>query len=954
MERAAISSEEPAEQASRRHVLSLTKDPRLPGPSTRTVASLLSTTAAPGERHTKWEPLQWKPLHGKEKAVTARGQTGTSVLQPGCQLDGWTIEATLGSGGMGVVYRASHAEKGLVAALKILVDADDSGGEVSRRFRREVKALARIRHPGIVHVLQEALDNSPPFFAMELVEGGTLAARIEEAQGPRGRMEPAALLGILTDLAEGLEAIHAENIIHRDIKPSNVLFTAEGRAKLADFGMAKAMDLTGLTMGNRVMGTLPYMAPEMLRALPADPRSDLYQLGVTLFEAATGRRPYSGEQLLRVTSGDQLPPLPRMAGLKPDSADELQWLQPLLSRMTAGDRNDRFQSASELLAVLRLGPDSRIDTSTRRSRTPEAGSPILAAGPASPGERLKEEGARNSEEAAEEASKQDSRKRRGSSRSGRRVRTTQEVALFVWPAPWRIVAGMLVLVLISAAIAWGIQHRRTSSRPRTGQLSVAPAVQPPPPAPPASKPKSASTPPLPAEPVLVGLPDATLLFAKGSPPDRIAATLESMKLKPGRLSAGDGIWQITLGPEAAKLQALNLPGLSPARLITGPSGPFERFGDELEVIKSGNFATQYYPGVREETPQLLGMAVGRLVTPSIPDRPELANLVRNCQGPRWLELQLTLTQLPADWPHFEAELTRALKQLAPCLRAVSLGRDINSGGWAGTPGQLANLIDRTAAIARRVIPDVPVRPGAFGLDSQSRPADIQYFLSLASVQRLETLELHVQDIGSNWIRGLQQARTAAAKAGLGDRPWSVILQRLPRLSPLRTHPSEGKHSDDIEVREILRAAVKSVAAGLRQVWFAALRETHQGPILINIFSAATTGEIEETRGGGAPAFRYVLTRLAEASPSRTHLPAGAQGVVLESGGRRLWFLWKPDGQGGWVEVPVRTAAALVSRVSPVVAWNRPGAQPITIHAAQEGHITAYVDDGLVVVEELTL
>ncbi len=275
-------------------------------------------------------------------------------LAPGVELDGWLLEARLGAGGMGEVFRATQLQTGISAALKVMLEDEPQSGELFRRFRREVQVLARVSHPAVVRVLQEALDHSPPYFCMELLPGGSLADRIarEQEEGRPGlELAAAAQLGL--ELAEGLAAVHALKVLHRDLKPQNVLFTVDGQAKLADFGIAKPLDRTGLTLANTVMGTLPYLPPEVLQGKPGDERSDLYQFGVLLFQAVAGKFPFQAGSLVAASTGHPLPPAPKLESLGVRPAPELGRFQALLERLLASSREGRPESARETARILR-------------------------------------------------------------------------------------------------------------------------------------------------------------------------------------------------------------------------------------------------------------------------------------------------------------------------------------------------------------------------------------------------------------------------------------------------------------------------------------------------------------------------------------------------------------------------------------------------------------------------
>ncbi|MBI3891338.1 MAG: serine/threonine protein kinase, partial [Candidatus Wallbacteria bacterium] len=279
---------------------------------------------------------------------------GLSSSPIGKILDGWLLQETLGSGGMGTVFRATHTKSGLVAALKVIRALPDSSVDALKRSRREVQALARLEHPAVVRILQEALDHSPPYFCMEILPGGSLSARIKQAAAEalpgQSILDPEWLANLAQELAEGLAVVHGARILHRDIKPQNILFTVDGQAKLSDFGLAKIQDATAMTAPNQRMGSIPYMAPEALRAEGFSERSDLYQLGATLFDAATGHPPYGAEQLLCAVRHEPLPPLPDLTQLAPVLTARLPWFAPMVERLMADSPDDRFPSAAELAA----------------------------------------------------------------------------------------------------------------------------------------------------------------------------------------------------------------------------------------------------------------------------------------------------------------------------------------------------------------------------------------------------------------------------------------------------------------------------------------------------------------------------------------------------------------------------------------------------------------------------
>jgi serine/threonine protein kinase len=226
----------------------------------------------------------------------------------GRSLGVYQISARLGAGGMGVVYRARDSKLGREVALKILPESVVHDRERVARFRREAQLLASLNHPNIaaIYGLESAEDQQ--FLVLELISGKTLEQRLKKGALP---MEEA--LNVAHQIAEALEAAHDQGIIHRDLKPANIAFTADGRVKVLDFGLAKALnpiaglDLTGsssLTAGvsqrGDIVGTPAYMSPEQAKGVSADKRSDLWAFGVVLMEMLTGRRVFEGETIAQV------------------------------------------------------------------------------------------------------------------------------------------------------------------------------------------------------------------------------------------------------------------------------------------------------------------------------------------------------------------------------------------------------------------------------------------------------------------------------------------------------------------------------------------------------------------------------------------------------------------------------------------------------------------------------
>jgi TolB-like protein/tetratricopeptide (TPR) repeat protein len=271
----------------------------------------------------------------------------------GTTISHYRILEKLGEGGMGVVYRALDTKLDRHIALKFLSPEALGTDEEVARFTREAKAAASLSHPSIctIHEIDEA--DGRTFIAMALVEGQSLKERI--ARGPLGLGEAVA---IAAEIAEGLAAAHVKGVVHRDIKPANVMLTPEGRAKIMDFGLAKILPADDLTKSGSLVGTLAYMSPEQVRSERPDGRSDIWSLGVLLYEMVSGHRPFSGDHQYAVLYSI-LHEEPRpLRELRPNVP---RVLESLVGRMLTKDPDRRPASATDVIRDLRglaVEPDS--------------------------------------------------------------------------------------------------------------------------------------------------------------------------------------------------------------------------------------------------------------------------------------------------------------------------------------------------------------------------------------------------------------------------------------------------------------------------------------------------------------------------------------------------------------------------------------------------------------------
>jgi eukaryotic-like serine/threonine-protein kinase len=281
-------------------------------------------------------------------------------------IDGrYRLEARLGQGGMGTVYRAEHLRSGRTVAIKVLLAEWAQTGTMAARFEREARAAGFLKHPNLVEVL--ALGRIPPdgplYLVMEMVEGRPLGDLLED-----GPLAPARALAVTRQALDGLGFAHQHGFIHRDLKPDNLMVLGtpgNEHVKVLDFGLVKLVGLAAAELGadkltatGMVFGTPVYMAPEQVLGRVVDHRSDLYALGLVLFEMLSGEPPFYSDESSAVMRMHVAAPRPRLADRGMDPGLVTPALESLVARAIAVRPDDRFASAGEMMAALDLAAGS--------------------------------------------------------------------------------------------------------------------------------------------------------------------------------------------------------------------------------------------------------------------------------------------------------------------------------------------------------------------------------------------------------------------------------------------------------------------------------------------------------------------------------------------------------------------------------------------------------------------
>jgi eukaryotic-like serine/threonine-protein kinase len=269
--------------------------------------------------------------------------TGPAGALTGTVLSGrYRLESKLGSGGMSTVYLARDETLERWVAVKVLHREISDQPDQIERFRREARAVAQVSHPNVVAVIDAGEDAGRPYIVFEYVEGETLKHRIDQA----GRLPLDEAAAYAIEIGRGLAAAHARMLIHRDVKPQNVLIDPEGRAKVTDFGIARELESDGLTKTGRVLGTTDYVSPEQAMGREVDARSDIYSLGILLYEMLTGEVPFKAETLVGVAMKHVNEPMPDVQRKRRDASSALA---AVIDRATAKEPKKRYPDMGAML-----------------------------------------------------------------------------------------------------------------------------------------------------------------------------------------------------------------------------------------------------------------------------------------------------------------------------------------------------------------------------------------------------------------------------------------------------------------------------------------------------------------------------------------------------------------------------------------------------------------------------
>ena len=270
----------------------------------------------------------------------------------------YRLESKLGSGGMSTVYLAGDETLERQVAVKVLHAEISDQPDHIERFRREATAVAKLSHPNVVSVIDAGQDAGHPYIVFEYIDGETLKQRIERL----GRLPLDEAAAYAIEVGRGLAAAHRRKLVHRDVKPQNVLIDPDGRARVTDFGIARSLEAKGLTATGRVLGTTDYVAPEQAMGQAIDARSDIYSLGVLLYEMLTGEVPFHAETQVGVAMKHVNEPLPAVETRRPEVSAALA---AVIEKATAKDPEQRYATIAAMLRDLEAALEVEVSRAGR-------------------------------------------------------------------------------------------------------------------------------------------------------------------------------------------------------------------------------------------------------------------------------------------------------------------------------------------------------------------------------------------------------------------------------------------------------------------------------------------------------------------------------------------------------------------------------------------------------------
>ena len=254
----------------------------------------------------------------------------------------YRLDEKVGSGGMSSVYRAFDPTLERWVAIKLMHRDISNDPDQLERFRREARAVARLNHPHVVTVIDAGEDDGAPYIVFEYVEGETLKDRIRRL----GRLPVSEAVAYAIEIGRALEAAHASKLVHRDVKPQNVLIDRDGRAKVTDFGIARSLEAQGLTATGRVLGTTDYVSPEQALGHEVTGQSDIYSLGIVLYEMLTGETPFTADTQVAVAMKHVRDPLPDVQRRRPEISAALA---AVVERATTKETQNRYPTVQEMV-----------------------------------------------------------------------------------------------------------------------------------------------------------------------------------------------------------------------------------------------------------------------------------------------------------------------------------------------------------------------------------------------------------------------------------------------------------------------------------------------------------------------------------------------------------------------------------------------------------------------------